>query len=153
MQSNPFRVPPEALPAHDYCFYSLCWLTPVAELRASAPGATRQADLAAIAAYLAADKPGTEYISPFHPASRNEALCSYKMYQGWADQRIVENFPLTARGLTLPALRLSRLELERSAARLLLHHAHKDPLYAPAAQQKIAAARERALRLQNPTCV
>jgi hypothetical protein len=119
MQNNPFHVPPEAMRAHDYCFYRLCWFSTPEDIKRQWPFLARQADLAAISAYLDANSPSAEYLSPFFPQSRAEALCGFKMYQGWSNERIARTFPVTARLVDLADLRRSRTNLEQETLGLL----------------------------------
>lgn len=120
MNPTPFPVPPEHRKALDFCFYKMCWEAAPAQIMSQYPSLARQVDFSAIAAYLADEDPPIEYISPYFPHHRAEALCRYKMTHGWGDQQIANAFPKTVALTDLRTLRSNTLELHRSHIRYLI---------------------------------
>ncbi|MBN8913235.1 MAG: hypothetical protein J0H65_14495 [Rhizobiales bacterium] len=141
MNPTPFPAPPELHKAIDFCFYKMCWETAPSHIISQYPHLARQIDFSAIAAYLAAQSPAIEYISPYFPRHRAEDLCRYKMTHGWANRQIANAFPNTAALADLPTLRSRTLALHRSHIRYLI--ALKARISNPASlDDKIAATRK-----------
>jgi hypothetical protein len=120
MNPSPFPAPPEHRKALDFCFYKMCWEPSPGQFISEYPNLARQIDFSAISAYLAAQNPPIEYISPYFPRHRAEDLCRYKMTHGWGNRQIANAFPRTAAFADLPALRNNTLDLHRSHIRYLI---------------------------------
>ncbi|MFA5950360.1 MAG: hypothetical protein WC807_08765 [Hyphomicrobium sp.] len=138
MDPSPFLVPPEHHKTLDFCFYKMCWEASPGQIMSQYPSLARQIDFSAISAYLTAQCPPIEYISPYFPRHRAEDLCRYKMTHGWGDRQIANAFPRTAALTDLPALRNNTLNLHRSHIRYLI--ALKSTLPDPASLDEQIAA-------------
>ena len=140
MDPSPFPAPPEHRKALDFCFYKMCWEASSGQFISEYKYLARQIDFSAISAYLAAQSPPIEYISPYFPRHRAEDLCRYKMTHGWGNHQIANAFPRTAALTDLPALRNNTLDLHRSHIRYLI--ALKSTLPDPASPDEQLAAIE-----------
>lgn len=137
---SPFPTPSVHRKALDFCFYKMCWQATPDQILSQYPRMARQINFNAVSAYLAAQNPPLEYISPYFPRHRAEDLCRYKMTHGWGNRQIVTAFPKTAALTDLPALRNNTLDLHRCHIRYLI--ALKSTLPDPASLDEQIAAVE-----------